>query len=103
MARLRLSEAADADLDAIYVQGIELFGRRQADRYIEGLLETLALIADFPRMARQRPFISGPVRAHTHQAHVLLYDVDDAGNVLVVRIRHAHEDWQSIAQGPDEP
>ncbi|QIF82731.1 type II toxin-antitoxin system RelE/ParE family toxin [Brevundimonas sp. 'scallop'] len=47
---LRLSRAARADLQQVYLQGLELFGGRQADDYIEGLFAKLDLLADFPRL-----------------------------------------------------
>ena len=103
MPRLLLSEDADRDLDDIYIQSVDLFGVRQADQYIDGLLDTLDMIVAFPRMARLRDDISPPVRAHAHQSHVIIYDVDDHGDVLIVRIRHAHEDWQQLSEGTDQP
>jgi len=103
MPRLLLSEAADRDLENIYIQSVELFGPRQADHYIDGLLDTLDMIAAFPRMARLREDVLPPVRAHAHQSHMILYDVDDHEDVLIIRIRHAHEDWQQLSEGTDQP
>ena len=52
---LRLSGEARADLQQAYLQGLELFGSRQADDYIEGLFAKLDLLADFPRLGAARP------------------------------------------------
>lgn len=71
-----------------------MFGPAQADRYIDGLLETLDLIAEFPEMSRLRTEIDPPMRVHPHQSHAIIYKIDERGDVLIVRIRHALEDWQ---------
>ena len=99
MARLTLSEEADHDLDALYRLGVEMFGTAQADRYVGGLLDALDLIADFPGAARLRAEVEPPIRAYPYKSHLVLYDVDARGDVLVVRIRHGHEDW--IGQAGD--
>jgi len=103
MSRLRISTDADTDLGRLYLQGVDLFGVVQADRYIEELFAALDLISTFPRMARLRHDIQPPVWAYPFKAHMILYDIDDQGDVLVVRIRHAHEDWQDTAAGTDVP
>lgn len=97
MARLTVSEETDRDLDALYRQGVEMFGIAQADRYIEGLLSALDLIADFPVAARLRAELQPPIRAYPYKSHLVLYDIDETGDVLVVRIRHGHEDWAGQA------
>ena len=97
MARLTVSEEADRDLDALYRQGVEMFGVGQADRYVEGLLNALDLIADFPGAARFRTELQPPIRVYPYKSHLVLYDVDARGDVLVVRIRHGHEDWAGQA------
>lgn len=97
MARLTISEAARRDLSHVYVSGVTMFGLAQADRYIDELLNAIDLIAEFPLMARLRMEIAPPIRAHQYQSHVILYDVGDQDQVVIVRIRHALEDWQRVA------
>lgn len=90
--RLRFSEAARQDLKAIYLQGEELFGRKQADAYALGLGAAFRLIADYPLSSRLRDETRWPIRARAYRSHVILYTVDETG-VLVLRVRHGHEDW----------
>jgi toxin ParE1/3/4 len=94
---LRISLAARQDLSTIYRHGVEAFGQRQADRYIDGLLDTLDLLADFPEMARVRDSLNPPARVHGHLRHVIVYDLLADEIVLIVRIRHALEDWQGLS------
>ncbi|WP_284220870.1 type II toxin-antitoxin system RelE/ParE family toxin [Brevundimonas denitrificans] len=94
---MTVSEEADRDLDTLYRLGVEMFGVAQADRYIDGLLGALDLIADFPAAARLRTELKPPIRAYPYKSHVILYDIEATGDVLVVRIRHGHEEWSDLA------
>ena len=63
--------------------------------YHNDLERVFELLADNPLMARERTEISPPVRIHPHKSHVIVYLVDDTGDVIVVRVRHGHEDWET--------
>ncbi|QND57292.1 type II toxin-antitoxin system RelE/ParE family toxin [Mesorhizobium huakuii] len=91
----RLSLAAEDDIIAIAEQGVRLFGAAQARLYHEQLFAMLDLIAANPRMARERYEISPPMRIHPFKAHLVVYRIEADGDILIVRIRHGHEDWAS--------
>ena len=44
--------------------------------------------------AHERSEIEPPVRIHPVGSHLVVYQVDAHGDVFVIRVRHAHEDWQ---------
>jgi toxin ParE1/3/4 len=92
---LNISRAARDDLRSLFWNGIDMFGPVQADRYIEGLLETLDRIADFPHIGIQRPEFGPTVRVHAHRSHVIVYRTEESGDVFIQRIRHGLEDWQA--------
>jgi toxin ParE1/3/4 len=92
LVRFRLSGAARGDLKAIYRQGEEQFGHKRADAYSSGLITAFNLIADYPHVGRLRTETRPPVRVQPYRSHVIVYATDKAG-VLILRIRHAHEDW----------
>ncbi|MEO1702353.1 MAG: type II toxin-antitoxin system RelE/ParE family toxin [Pseudomonadota bacterium] len=94
----KLSVAAENDIQQIAEIGIELFGIEQAWHYHEALFEIFDLLADNPRMARERFEISPPVRIHPYKAHLIVYTVDEQDDILIVRVRHGHEDWATPAQ-----
>ncbi|WP_397416984.1 type II toxin-antitoxin system RelE/ParE family toxin [Phenylobacterium sp.] len=96
--KLRLTAQADEDLDAVFLQGAERFGLAQADAYVEALLRTLDLIADFPRAASERQEFDPPVRIYPYRSHVIVFRIESE-EVVVVRIRHGREDWMRSPHG----
>ena len=91
MASLRLSEAARADIRAIYRQGVEGFGVRQADVYAAALRLAIKRLAEFPESASLREGLVGPVRVLPFRSHIVIYAIDEGG-VHILRVRHGHED-----------
>jgi toxin ParE1/3/4 len=91
--RYRLTRAAEADLITIYREGARLFGTAQAERYHAELGTIFDLLARHPEMARERLELTPPMRLHPHKAHLILYRVEADRSVLIVRLRHAREDW----------
>jgi len=98
MSRFRLSVQASEDLIAIYIQGHDQFGPRQADRYQDELTAVFQRLAAFPGLARLRPEHQPPVRILPHKAHVIVYE-EEAEGVIIQRVRHGHEDWQGDPRG----
>lgn len=94
MKSWRLSEEADEDLVAIFIQGCDLFGRRQADLYVDEIWATFPRLAQNPEMARLRIEFEPPFRIFRLKAHLIFYD-EDADGLPILRVRHGHEDWQS--------
>lgn len=93
MNRYRLAATADDDVLVLYMQGAQQFGERQADRYHDELIGVFERLADFPRIGRVRIGVDPPIRALSHGAHVVVYR-EEPGGVLILRVRHGHEDWQ---------
>ena len=91
----RLTLQAERDVIDIYVYTAKTFGFGQADAYHARLERTFHLLSDHPYLARERAEIDPPVRVHPCGAHLVIYTVDDGGNVLVIRVRHASEDWMT--------
>jgi len=92
VANLRLSEAARADIRAIYRQSIEAFGVAQADAYAAGLRGSIKRLAEFPESAPLQNNLTRPVRILPFRSHIVIYAVDPDG-VHILRVRHAREDW----------
>jgi toxin ParE1/3/4 len=69
-----LTERAEDDLLTLFLDGIEMFGLAQANRYKDELVRCFQLIASRPQMGRLVPSIGEHVRRHTHQSHIILYE-----------------------------
>ena len=93
MPAYRLTSAASDDVDQIYFDGVQLFGAAQADRYHDGLEAAFGFLAETPRAARLREETRPPVRAWRYGAHVIIYVVGNADEIMIVRVRHGREDW----------
>lgn len=89
----RLTAQAEEDMVGIAEAGIRLFGETQALAYHQQLFEMFELIAASSQMARERPEITPPVRVHPFKSHVMIYVLTEPDDVLIVRVRHSHEDW----------
>lgn len=87
-----LTQDAERDIGTIAGIGIETFGMKQARAYHDALFNVFDLIADNPRMGRERLELTPAVRVHPFRSHIILYKIEDA-DVLIIRVRHAHEDW----------
>lgn len=89
----RLSRKAVDDLVHIYLEGVRLFGPKRADAYHDGLAAVFELIGRQPWLARERMEISPPVRIHPFRSHLIVYEVDASGAAVILRVRHARENW----------
>lgn len=99
MGSYRLSIAAADDLTAIARYTVATHGTAQARVYRDGLIQACLFLADNPEAARLRAALNPPMRVHRFQSHMLVYKLEDDGNILIVRIRHAREDWTSNPSG----
>lgn len=83
------------DLGHIYLEGVERWGVAQAEAYAEGLHDAFDFLADNPRITRLRSELKPPLRAYRFGSHMIIYDLGPSDRVMVLRIRHEHEDWLS--------
>lgn len=89
-----LSQKADEDIIAVYIEGFHKFGATQAEKYHTELEQTFQLLSSSPKLARERVEIIPPVRIHPFKSHIIIYAVDEKDNVFILRIRHGREDWK---------
>ncbi|MGY6553679.1 MAG: type II toxin-antitoxin system RelE/ParE family toxin [Wenzhouxiangella sp.] len=91
--KFRLTRQAAADLETIYRSGALQFGSRQADTYLALLENAFRFLAENPLAARRRSELSPDIRIHSVQSHLIIYRVEGDGSILVIRVRHGHEDY----------
>ncbi|WP_094461896.1 type II toxin-antitoxin system RelE/ParE family toxin [Pannonibacter phragmitetus] len=92
----QLSLEAEEDIIGIAETGLRLFGIEQARRYHDQLFDLFDLIAANPQLARERPELTPPMRIYPFKAHLIIYRITEGGDILIVRIRHGHEDWATL-------
>lgn len=83
VSNYRLTTRAEDDLLAQFLDGIEKFGFKQAERYAGDLEQCFQLIVANPHMGRPAPAIGDGVRRHEHQSHIILYEEAEAGIVIL--------------------
>ena len=89
----QLSVEAEEDVIGIYIVGAEQFGEAQAERYHDNLQKIFYFLSEYPQVARVREELTPSVRVHPFGSHIIMYSVNEAGDVFIIRIHHAHEDW----------
>lgn len=97
---VRLTPAAQQDLETIWRYTAERWSTVQADAYLDGLREALKTLLINPRIARERTELTPPVRIHPCRSHIIIYRIGP-DHLTVVRVRHRHEDWTSDPIGID--
>ncbi|MGY5808176.1 type II toxin-antitoxin system RelE/ParE family toxin [Rhizobium sp. LEGMi198b] len=82
MTKYELSARANREIKELYLDGIEKFGLRQADRYLDELIHCFELLADNPFMGRKAEKIAPSARRHEHKSHIILYERTDDGVII---------------------
>ena|SRR5690554_641402 len=90
----RLSRKAEEDVISIFLEGVAQFGLHQAEHYHDWLEKSFRFLAENPLAAPERLEITPPIRIHPTGTHLVVYRVDDEGDIFIIRVRHGHEDWQ---------
>ena len=85
MAKYRLTLAADADIDRIFIFGFQTFGLEQADRYVSNLYEHLDDLADNPKRWPAVEHIRAGHRRSVCGVHSVYYRIDP-NEIIIMRI-----------------
>ena len=91
----QLSVAAEQDVIDIFTSGAAQFGAIKAEQYHTKLKACFEFLERNPLAAHSRAEIAPPVRMHPIGAHLVIYLLKDNLDVLILRVRHCHEDWLS--------
>lgn len=90
--RLKITQPADRDIDALFMYGRRVHGEQHAESYLMGLLEYLGQIPLSPLSAQLRDEASPPVRLRVYRGHNIIFDVT-AEEVIILRILHHSVNW----------
>lgn len=95
MRAYRLSQKAAEDLDAITEYGSSRYGVKRAEAYGRELIRAFERIAAYPQMHRLRDELNPALRIARQASHIVVFHVQDDGDVLILRVRHGREDWSA--------
>ena len=90
--RLRFSKLALGDLDSIYSDTIEKWGREQADRYVGIIWATFEKVAQTPERWHLRNELHPGCRICFVGRHAVLYRIHE-GRVEIARVLHDAMDF----------
>ena len=85
--KLRLSRAAEAELEAIDAFSFEQFGDEVASTYMRRFDELFDLLRLHPLAGQEASDLGKGMRSLTHRSHRILYQASN-NEVLIVRILH---------------
>jgi toxin ParE1/3/4 len=91
VAEIRLSPAAEADLEEIDGFGGNAFGKEVADQYSRGFREVFDVLRRHPEIGARRRELGRGVRTIAHRSHRIFYEVEGEV-VLILRIFHHARD-----------
>jgi toxin ParE1/3/4 len=94
MAEYRLSGAAEADIEAIYIYTYQTFGAHQAESYALGLKQSFERLADMPRIGRSAEDLRPGLFRFRYQSHIIFYTIE-SDHILIQRVFHGRMDFAS--------
>jgi toxin ParE1/3/4 len=86
-----LSQEADKDLEDIFDYTADKFGVTQAVAYVESFDEIFNLLAQNPKMGRERSEIRPELRSFAKESHVVFYRILK-DRIRIIRVLHASRD-----------
>lgn len=93
--RYRLSGAADADLDRLYDYGFDAYGEDAADRYYDGLIARLQVIAETPLHGQAVDHIRPGYRRAVYGVNTIYYRVEKDA-VVIMRVLGRQDPYASL-------
>ena len=88
--RIKLTRAADHEIDLLIRWGAQNFGIPAAREYYDGLLRVFDLLAHSPKMSLEA---GRGMRAHPYRSHMII-DRERSGGIEVLHIRHGMSNWR---------
>jgi toxin ParE1/3/4 len=91
MAKFELSQAADSDLNEIYIYSYREFGEVTADAYLLSLDQCFQNLAEFPGLGRSIGHIRSGYFRFPHASHVVFF-VEISDGIRIIRVLHQRMD-----------
>ncbi len=85
--RYKILPKARFDLEDIWLYGVNQWGLKQAEHYLEELEQSFQFITENPKLCRERDEFTPPVRIHHQGRHLIVYFIND-DHILIIRVLH---------------
>lgn len=96
---LRLTRAAERDLEDVAMYTEQTWGGGQHARYRAAIDRAFTLLRAHPHLGRSRDDLYIGCRYLRVEHHVMYYDQPDASTIVVRRILHARRDAAAVLRG----
>lgn len=100
MPEYRFTPEAEDDLQGVIDYTIEHWGKEQAHKYIDGLEELAARLAETPGLGANRSQMIGGLISFPYVSHVLYYLLQDHG-ITIIRVLHKSMDAKRHFENTD--
>jgi toxin ParE1/3/4 len=78
MLKIRLSRAAERDLESIWFYTITEWGEAQAEKYVALIERGFSQLLDNPYLGKERPDIQAGYRVLYVEKHLIFYQVNES-------------------------
>lgn len=89
--RFEISKEAERDIEDIAQYTQQKWGSAQMARYLRGLNNACAFLAENPKANRAHQELNPPARIHQYKQHIVLYVITN-DTVLIARVLHKRMD-----------
>lgn len=100
MSSFFLSADADSDLQDIYAYSLEVWGEKQAERYLRSLYDAFEKLAINLEIGRLRPELGRQVRSFPRGSHMIFY-MRWQDEAAILRVLHGARDIDEAFQDFD--
>ena len=94
MGVYKISGKAEIDLTKMYEYGIEIFGLKQAQKYLLGMHTVFQILADNANLGRDASGFVLLLKQFSYKSHTIFYLVTDI-DILIVRVLNQSMDYEN--------
>jgi plasmid stabilization system protein ParE len=94
--RVRIKPRARADLLALRAWGEDRWGPERSRDFLDGLIDTIERLADFPLIGRPRDVLFPGLRSDRYKDH-LVFHVIEADGPVIVAVLHERRNHAALS------
>lgn len=87
-----LRQAAETDLEDIWLYTLHSWGKEQADHYIAAIISRFGWLADHPQLGKHRPDVKPGYFCFPEGQHLIFYRRQDSA-IEILAVVHQHMDY----------